>query len=522
MISEELSRPNASKLAVWTVLAASLIRFAWLLSGGEPRLVENTPDDSFYYFVLAKHFAETGAWSLDGTAPATGFHLLWGYMLALVFKLAPGISLSGLIFVSGAVGIACFGASAHLLSAVVERFFPRASVLAVPAVLVGTSYFVLPTSAMEAPLVILAASSCAYLCLRTEVPALSLGLFATCFGAGLLGELSRSDFGAVPICLGLASVAFGGLNSAPEARGGQLTARLRSAWPAMAATLGALTGLAVYLVHTHLISNQLVQNSALMKQHWSSVAGHSALIPLFLAASIFRFQVLSRTLALILYAVLVLGVVVPHGLRQPRNQATLASLFILGTYVLVYRCNSQAIQIWYLASFVLPSVMFIAGGIAVCHARWPRLAPVLVALMLLVQGLSLSKSMWPHHSLMASAARLLKTEYAGKRVGAFNAGIVAYFNYDMTVNLDGLANDDILSYARDGRLLEYVKARDIELIADFGDMFEPRWAARGGYADGQLSQCLTRLRTIEIPDVRPWREHPYALYAVGCGARAMH
>src|SRR5882672_11990704 len=49
------------------------------------------PDDAFYYLVLAKHFAQLGRWTFDGTTNTTGFHLLHPYGLALVYKLlAPG------------------------------------------------------------------------------------------------------------------------------------------------------------------------------------------------------------------------------------------------------------------------------------------------------------------------------------------------------------------------------------------------------------------------------------------------
>src|SRR5688500_6385445 len=79
-------------LAAGLVLLVGLLRVAWLALQGDARLITMVPDDAFYYIVLAQNFAETGRWTFDGVAPATGFHLLWGYLLAGVQALfgAPG------------------------------------------------------------------------------------------------------------------------------------------------------------------------------------------------------------------------------------------------------------------------------------------------------------------------------------------------------------------------------------------------------------------------------------------------
>ncbi|MFN7825259.1 MAG: hypothetical protein ACK5P6_07855, partial [Pseudobdellovibrionaceae bacterium] len=54
---------------------------------GTEHLVQVVPDDAFYYLQLAKNFAHTGQWTLDGIHPATGFHPLYAYFLVGLFKL---------------------------------------------------------------------------------------------------------------------------------------------------------------------------------------------------------------------------------------------------------------------------------------------------------------------------------------------------------------------------------------------------------------------------------------------------
>lgn len=43
--------------------------------------------DTFYYLVIAKHFAEVGIFSFDSIHSTNGFHPLWGYILSGVFRL---------------------------------------------------------------------------------------------------------------------------------------------------------------------------------------------------------------------------------------------------------------------------------------------------------------------------------------------------------------------------------------------------------------------------------------------------
>lgn len=49
---------------------------------------EITPDDSYYYFAIARELVTTGSFSFDGQALATGFHPLWLAFCTLIYLIA--------------------------------------------------------------------------------------------------------------------------------------------------------------------------------------------------------------------------------------------------------------------------------------------------------------------------------------------------------------------------------------------------------------------------------------------------
>lgn len=78
-------------------------------------LIQRIPDDAFYYLVTARNFASSGKWTFDGTEPASGFHLLWGYLLAFFFRLFPNASLH-LIFTVGSIfQVCCLSLASYLV-----------------------------------------------------------------------------------------------------------------------------------------------------------------------------------------------------------------------------------------------------------------------------------------------------------------------------------------------------------------------------------------------------------------------
>lgn len=469
------------------VLLASLIRTAWITFGGEDSIIVNTPDDAFYYFALARNHAATGRWSFDGVSPATGFHLAWAYCLSALYTIFPAIGLKQLFVVSGVVGSVCFAVAAWAMGKATREPFGGVFVL------LGQPYVLLPTMAMEAPFVIAAAGLCTWLVIQDRNPAWA-------FAVGLFGELARSDFGLVPFALLVATAA--------------VQFDLKRKRSALASCGGAITGLLLGIAHNLAVSGNLLQNSALMKQYWSSVAGESFSMPLALLGDsvILRWGLLG--LAPLLLFVIACGV----ASRRHRNLGVLwlASVMIMVGYVFVYSQNGGDPQVWYLACFFVPAATFLAGTILFLQVALSRKAVAVALCTLICINLWASRSpIWQSQLYMAEAGRLLRSNRA--YVGAWNAGILGFYNAGRTVNLDGLVNDDIFPHAKAGTLYDYVIARRLDYIADWGAMLNPDYSRRGGYADGRLARCLSPIRSVVVPAPK-WMDSAYVVWKVSCEA----
>ena len=105
------------------ILVAIGWRTTTFLSLGEAGRLAFIPDDAFYYLILARNFLDLGFWTFDGESTATGFHLLHGYFLVLLYSILPGAGLSLMGSILAVHGWICFGAGAWLVTAAAVRSF---------------------------------------------------------------------------------------------------------------------------------------------------------------------------------------------------------------------------------------------------------------------------------------------------------------------------------------------------------------------------------------------------------------
>jgi hypothetical protein len=122
-----------SKAMLFTLTAvvflAHLARTVWLVTRPEDEIIKYVPDDAFYYVNLAKHFASIGAWTFDGSTVATGFHLAWAYLLAVIFALWPSITFISLLLLAGVISSLAIAFSAYIVCLIaLRRFGPSASI----------------------------------------------------------------------------------------------------------------------------------------------------------------------------------------------------------------------------------------------------------------------------------------------------------------------------------------------------------------------------------------------------------
>lgn len=247
--------------AAFAMFAVEAVRIGWIAHLPEWRMVQRIPDDAFYYLVLAKNFAQHGRWTFDGTAPASGFHLLWGYVLAFLSLVGHSLSFRIVFIITAFLLTGAITAATFWITGSVEKLYGPNAAWGACLALFSCITLMQATMLMEAPLVIFFAAAClGQLVLADEDRWTGSPWLA--FALGMLGTFARSDFGILTFFL---------LATAGVARRlGQPNTRARLAALQFA---GASTGLLAVFAHTYAVDQHLFQANAEVKLWWAQLAG---------------------------------------------------------------------------------------------------------------------------------------------------------------------------------------------------------------------------------------------------------
>jgi hypothetical protein len=84
-------------------------------------------------------------------------------------------------------------------------------------------------------------------------------------------------------------------------------------------------------------------------------------------------------------------------------------------------------------------------------------------------------------------------------IGAYSSGILSYFCERRVINLDGLANNEIVAVARSRRMDAYLDAKGVRYLADHESIIRPGFTV-GLQIDGD-PRYIKRLRELHrVPD----------------------
>lgn len=477
------------------VAGAELARMAVALRRPDGRLANTICDDAFYYLVLAKNFATSGRWTFDGVEPASGFHLLWGYLLAGLFWLRPSITLHEVYFLAEFVQTACLAWAAWLAASTARRFFGADGEAGVALVFLSALSLTLGEMMMESSLVILFSALAIEVVCRNEKktwPGILIG-----FG----GVMARSDFGLLPLLL----LGMQALLCAERIA----TVRVRVA----AAVLGgAVLGSAVVTMHTHWIAGEWIQSSARVKLFWAELVGFSSapmrhLVLLFFDVG--YYQTWSHGLSSVgawgargVAAMLLIAAACQAWLRRrsAAGAVLLAMACVVAAYLFLYRFNSDEPQPWYVANFEVPLALLAGGAVAWMTDRWRQPTLAWVGLFCLCGTAFSFRPQWGEDAELYTAGTYLRKHPELRPAAAWNAGQIGYFSGGGVINLDGLVNDRIFPYAKSDTLAHYVASRSVQSIVDFPVMLDrsrtdygqPELSRRGGYSGGELARCIVK------------------------------
>jgi hypothetical protein len=505
---------DPSGVGRWTAIVAAALffltecyRYLKLQRLPDSGLVQYLPDDAFYYLVLGKNYSVLHRWTLDGQAPATGFHLLWAYVIAFLANAHLGFrGTFGVLYFAGAILLTL---GLFLTSLVAIRRCGRFAVVG-PALMFST-YWALNQAnfLMESSLVVFFASAAIYLCFGRSGRS-GAGVLAFCSIVGLLGMLSRSDFGLLPLMIVLAFVLensiAGWLYRGRRTAGDWARPRLERISffraPAVFVLAGSILGLASIVAHTYATSGRVVQGSALEKRRWSEETGNPKKEPLLFAASILPAvhppsDAVKRTeedgvCLIFLFVFAGISVLTNRSYRTPSTLVLVcASGLTLFGYIWLYRYDSAALQPWYYANLIIPFSVLAGSAMALPWTSWRLLSMLTLGFFLHRTEHSLLQAPWPLQVGFYEAGLYIEHHPELKPVGAWNAGIESYFGHGGVVNLDGLVNDDIYPYSLNDSLALYLSRRGIRHIVDDLAMLDaPIFQVRGGYSKNALTGCI--------------------------------
>ncbi len=473
------------------VAAVGTARLCFLCCLPDRLLARYIPDDAFYYLVMGRNFAATGRWTFDGVDPGSGFHLLWGYLLALIYWVRPAINLQGVVAVGGLISLGCVTLAAWLAGRVARRLFGEVGTdVGVGLIVLSALALSVDMALMETPLVLLASAAVLDWLGRDEQVATS-GLLAAGIGLGVAGMLARSDFGLLPACLFAMQLVMWGL-------GKSSSTKVRLAGSVL---VGSVVGLGLVMLHTHWISGEWVQGSVQQKLAWSRAQGFSSepfrrlLFRIFLVAENSGAQS-RRVLWPATLAAWGLLVALGSGLLLTLRRRVQARVVVAGlcltilAYAVFYRFNSADMQSWYVANVEIPLAVLAGGGASWFVRRYRGMTLAVAGVVCLVGVLLSFKQPIAYQAQMYDAALYLRTHRELKPVGSWNAGIAGYFGGGGVTNLDGLVNDRVLPYAATGSIADYVRLRRLHTLMDFEMWLSPGLAVRAGDSRGELRRCF--------------------------------
>lgn len=466
-----------------------LTRVIYFYLSSDSSLITAIPDDAFYYLQLARHRHEIGFWTFDGSSPATGFHLLYGYLLLFIYTAVPGLDWHYLFLIVGFAASSSIAISAYITSKTAETAFNKAVSLAAFAPFFSEPIFAQATALMESWLVILVASFTVFFICNNK-PASTKYYFCLVF-FGMMGTFARSDYGLLPGVFFLSYATYS-----------RLDIKLKVIFfKSLLLLSGAIIGVIILSVHNFYLSGELVQASAQIKRYWSLIEGDKISNSLVLLSNIaFPFFNKKPFLYFLLFAIYPIARSFIHFNNKNQQSKIIlhASLLTIIGYIFFYKYNSAGLQNWYSANLITPVALGFSGLLFyTTKAHQKTLAIVLWLTFVIFSIPSITTKTWPHQSEMLNAGLYLKKYHGDEKYASWNAGIISYFSNLPIVNIDGLTNDEIVPYIKSNTMYDYIIKKHIKFIADYEIMFTEGYRRRGGYLDKRVDECITPMMTID-------------------------
>ena len=501
------------------------------------------PDDAFYYMVPAVNIARGLGPTADTITLTSAYHPLWMALLAVESWLVR-FDKTALFAAVAITGMALHVAGALLLYLVGTRFAPRPVAFAL-SVAYGVRERALweAVDGMEAALVTFVVIAFAALQTLPASPAWRRRAGSVVLG---LVVLARTEL-ALFALLWLAAVAV--MTWRAEHRVGPVIRQV-AVW-----IVGVALTVLPWIIVSRLLYGGFVQQSQLMKEFWRArlLAAGGPDAPLRVITEVLgtwiRVNYQLYPVLPLLLAFLV-GIIVYRRLGDrwpaaaaPGDDAGRDALVMvaatLGLHLaaagLFYAVRFTFVRDWYFAS---GRVFWPLAALALWTLAWPPGAPtaaalrrlraatavVLVVLALGLLGVALVRTAHGgplrDHTGVLCAGRLAVAEWVRAHtppdaiLAAYSSGTLAYFAERRVVNLDGLANNDVLRVVQSRAMDRYLDRLGVTYVADHESIVRPDFVVAGLLHDGDPAYVDRLQEVYRVPcrsrygDVVVWRVRP--------------
>ena len=460
------------RVAIVLVFASGLALRIWTAwSALEKRPFSGLPDDSYYYFAIAKHLAQGNPPSIDGINPTNGFHPLWMLVLTTLYRLGGwGTGALAPLHVAFTIGAVLDVASAYLLFRLMSSFrVHRQLKLLISAIFLLNPYEIeLATWGLETPLSLFV--SLLFVFVACRAPRGTRSASPWIFGAtGALMMLSRTDHVIVFVVAWLL-------------RARRIERPARARFLAYSALVAAALSLP-WPIYSFVTTGTVIQNSslamAIVHERLPAAWGfdHQSLALLaerLLGSFLDGVRLIARFSGLGGGVVAALGAAcatICITLPDARRRALLTRLKLLlpwtGGLVALFFLHCfvrKVFREWYTAPFIaalLVTVAICLDAVKPAPERARRLgfsAAVATTFVSLVLA-------WRLEGVFELNDFTTWSGGAGRREGQTDCGAAAYFLDARITNLDGVVNASALSFLREGRLLDYIERGQFERVS---------------------------------------------------------
>lgn len=459
---------------VGVLTVAALLRLWVSWQPVEVLVQKNVPDDSFYYFMLARNTVQVGSVSVDGMNLTNGFHPLWLVVLMPIFGGASaGASLPIHLALTLASMMDLF--TIWVIGQLAVSLTARESWGILAAWLYAANPFVILqiTNGLETSLGLAMVALFVWLVKRwlTEAPNWRFAIAVGC-SAGL-AFLARSDSVFLIGLMLLAAIWYW-----REAQG---------FWRTVVAGCSALVVVSPWFIWSHLAVGSWMQDSAVavpfaIRQRLAMQQGaglyatlRESLSQLANPAPWLRGDYLGLPLffGMGIWLLVLVGLLKRWQRPAARLEKAILLPLLLGgvALYLVHTGVRWYPRPWY---FISASMAFALAS-ALVGASYLRKTRnlFLVALILTVYFAFSGDIFWrigysPWQIEMLEATDWLGENVpAGNKAGALNSGIYTYHSEFPVINLDGVVNYHAFQAIQDQRLLEYLQASGVDYLIDY-------------------------------------------------------